>query len=255
MNKLNYGLYLNKTSKIFGERGFEVILITVLAMGSLTLLGLFPLFGFALMIFSYGFICLGVKSYLLGVVREQVVPVESIFFKFRVCLKAFCLKVATMLITFLWAIVFLIPGIVCALNYSFASFVMADEDLSVYESMLKSKKLVYGHRGEICVVYLAYFFVTVAILCICGGLAYAIRYYTNIALWIPILIMALVWLFFMVVFVIPYFELMFANIYETLRQEKSTSKTKATESNVSKSSTTKTNSAKKKSTTTASVKN
>jgi uncharacterized membrane protein len=78
-----------------------------------------------------------------------VVQVEQIFNTIKISIKTFCLKVATILIFMLWSIVFIIPGIISALNYSMASFVMAEEKCSAFESMVKSKKLVNGHRGEI----------------------------------------------------------------------------------------------------------
>jgi len=219
MSKLKYNIYLNNTSKTFGARGFETILALILSLGSLVLLFLFPVAGIALMIFAYGFLCVGTKSFLISVAKGESALIESIFSKSKICVKAFCLKVATTLISFLWTIVFIIPGIVAALNYSMSSFVMADEDLPALECMAKSKKLVNGHRGEIFIIYLSYFFVILAILCICAGLGSAMKYYFNVNIWLPVVSMALLALFFIIVFVIPYFELMFAHIYLVLKEE------------------------------------
>lgn len=219
MSKLKYSIYLNGTSKTFSDRGFEAILAVVLALGSLALMFFFPIAGIALMIFSYGFLCIGTKTVLLGLSRGEVLPIETVFSKFRICIKAFCLNVAKMLISCLWTIVFIIPGIVTALNYSMSSFVMADENLSALECMVKSKKLVYGHRGEILVIYLAYFFIILAVMCIFASLGCAMNYYINIQTWIPLVSMGILALFVIVIFVIPYFELMFAHIYNILKKE------------------------------------
>ena len=124
-----------------------------------------------------------------------------------------------MLISFLWSIVFIIPGIVTALNYSMATFVMADENLSGLECMVKSKKLVYGHRGEILVLYLSYFFVILVVMCICAGFGSAMRFYLNINYWIPIVSMIVLALFFIIIFIIPYYELTLAHIYLLLKDE------------------------------------
>lgn len=190
----------------------------------------FPVAGFALMAFSYGFLCIGTKSFLLGVAKGEFLPIETVFSKIRICVKAFCLKVATMLVSFLWAIVFIIPGIVTALNYSMSSFVMAEDDtLSSLECMIKSKKLVYGHRGEIFVLYLAYMFIILVIMSLCAGMGCAMKYYFNLNYWIPIVSMCVLALFMVIVFVIPYFELTFANVYLVLKQEKQEKITKAQE--------------------------
>lgn len=219
MSKLKYNIYLNGASKTFSDRGFEAILAIVLALGSLVLMFFFPVAGIALMAFSYGFLCIGTKTVLLGLARGEFLPIETVFSKLKICVKAFCLKVATMLISCLWAIVFIIPGIVTALNYSMSSFVMADEDLSALECMVKSKKLVYGHRGEIFVVYLSYFFIMLAIMCIFASLGCATNYYTNVTSWVSFVSMGLLALFLIVIFVVPYFELMFAHIYDSLKKE------------------------------------
>ncbi len=222
MSKLKYDIYLNSASKTMTERGFEVILAIVLMVGSLALLFFFPVAGIALMAFSYGFLCVGTKAFLLSVARKEFLPIETVFSKFKICVKAFCLKVATMLLSVLWAVVFIIPGIITALNYSMSSFVMADEDLPALECMAKSKKLCYGHRGEIFVIYLAYAFVITIIMCICAGVGSAMRYYFNLNYWIPIVSMCVLGLFLIFVFVVPYFELMFAHIYLVLKKETET---------------------------------
>ena len=219
MSKLKYSLYLNNTSKTFSNYAFETILAIVLSLGSLVLLAFFPIAGIALMAFAYGFLCVGTKDYLLNIARGEPKPIESIFFKFKICIKSFCLKVATTLITFLWTIVFIIPGIVTALNYSMSSFVMADEDAPALECMVKSKKLVYGHRGELLVLYLSYFFVNLVVLCVCVGLGIAMQSYFNLPVWLPIVVTIIVALFILFVFVVPYYELMFAHVYLLLKEE------------------------------------
>lgn len=222
MSELRYNIFLNKTSKKFSDRGFEAILAITLGLASLGLLLLFPIAGIALATFASCFLCVGIKSYLLSISKEEFLPIESIFYSFKICIKAFCLKVAVWLITFLWGIIFIIPGIICALNYSMASFVMAeDRDLSALECMAKSKKIVYGYRFEIFIIYLCYFLVSLVALSLFGAIGIAIQFYTGIAFWFLILLVTLMFAFVLVVLIIPYFELMFANIYlEISKQQK-----------------------------------
>lgn len=219
MKKYNYNIFLNNSSKQFSERGFECILAITLSTVVLTLLMFFPIAGFALAIYAGCFLCVGVKGFLLKIAKNEVAQIEEIFQTFKISLKTFCLKVATILMFVLWSIIFIIPGIISALNYSMASFVMAEEKTSALESMVKSKKLVNGHRVEILISYLAYAFVIVATMCICAGLGIAIKFYTNINVLIPIISMILLFLFIFIVFIVPYFELLFANIYLQLKKE------------------------------------
>ena len=239
MKEVRYNILINKTSSQFSERGFECILAIILAIGVLTLLMFVPIAGIAIGIFAACFLCIGIKKYLISIVRNNFTPVETIFSSFKISIRAFCLKVATMLISALWALIFIIPGVVSLLNYSMASFIMADnENLSSLECMVKSKKLVNGFKGEIFILYLSYFFVTVVAFCILSALGIVIKNFTNLPLWVPIVGMLAIFLFILLIFIIPYFELLFANTYilllqnqENLDKDKSKEQAKTTTRN------------------------
>jgi len=221
MNDLRYNLLIGKTQKQFADRGFECILGVVLVLGTLALLMFFPIMGIALAFVVAPFLCVGIKKYLISIAKNEVVAVETIYLSFGAWLKAFCLKVAISLISLLWGILFIVPGIIAMVNYSMAMFILADNpNLSSFECMIKSKKLVDGNRGEIFIIYLCYFLVSVMILTIFGALGIAIRYFTNAPVWVPIVGVGLLFLFFLIIFIIPYFELMLANAYLELKKAK-----------------------------------
>jgi len=94
-------------------------------------------------------------------------------------------------------------------------------------------------------IYLSYFFVTVAFMCIFAALGITIRNFTSVALWIPIVGMIMAFLFVMLVFVVPYFELVFANVYLELKKNN----TEAKVQNSTKQTQNKTNITTKKRTT------
>lgn len=240
MNDLKYGILINNAQKQFSDRGFECILAVILTIGSLFLMLFFPVVGIAISVFASGFLCVGTKKYLLSIANDKIIPIETIFYSFKSCIKAFCLKVASMLISALWAVVFIVPGIVCALNYSMASFILAEHpELSSLECMAKSKKLVDGNRGEIFIVYLCYFFVTLITLAILSAIGIAFKFYTNVATWIPWVGMGIIFLFILIVFIIPYFELVLTNVYVELVKAKTPKEQKASTKTVTASRTTK----------------
>ena len=126
-----------------------------------------------------------------------------------------------MLITFLWGLVLIVPGIVSALNYSMASFVLAEDDtLTSLEAMIKSKKLVYGFRGQIFIIYLCYFLVTLIAFIFFAALGFAMKQVMDMPFWLPIVIMLLGFLFVFIIFIIPYFELGLANVYLIIKEKK-----------------------------------
>lgn len=248
MKDLKYSILINKATNQFAERGFECILAVVLGLGTLTLCMLFPVMGIAIGLVVASFLCIGIKKYLLAVAQDKFIPVESIFSTYKIVVTAFCLKVAYTLISILWGIVFIIPGIVTALNYSMASFLMAeDEGLSSLECMVKSKKLVYGHRTQIFIIYLSYFFVSLVTICLFASLGIAMKTFFNVALWVPIVTMIVASLFVLVVFVVPYFELALTNVYLELKKNYEKQNTAKTEV---QPKTTQTKTATKKSTAT-----
>lgn len=225
MNDLRYNILIGKTQKQFADRGFECILGVVLVLGTIALLMFFLNIGIALAFVVTPFLCVGIKKYLVTIAKGDLVAVENIYNSYKIWLKAFCLKVATSLISILWGILFIIPGIISMINYSMAMFILADNpNLSSFECMAKSKKLVDGNRGEIFIIYLCYFLVSIMVLTIFGALGIAIKYFTNAPVWVPIVSMGLLFLFVLVIFIIPYFELMFANAYLELKKAKEPAK-------------------------------
>lgn len=220
MKDLKYSVLINKSSEQFAERGFECILSVILVLGSIFLLLLVPVAGVALSVIASSFLCVGIKKYLISVGNNKVIPIENIFLSYKLMVKAFCLKVAYMLLTFLWGIVFIIPGIITALNYSMSSFIMAEnENLSSLECMAKSKKMVYGYRTQIFIIYLSYLFVSVVCVCVFAAIGIVIKNFTNAPIWVPVITMAVASLFIFVIFIIPYFELVITNAYLQIKNK------------------------------------
>lgn len=221
MKDFKYSILINKTSKQFDERGFECMLAIFLGMMTLFLLFLFPIAGIALGAIASCFLCVGIKSYLISVCEDKFIPIESIFSSWRITIKAFCLKVASCLLFLLWSLVFIVPGIVTALNYSLASFILAeDNSLDAFSCMIKSKKMVEGYRVTIFIFYLAYALVTLVALSIFGAIGAAIIQYFNPPVWIPITCMVVGFLFVFIIFIVPYFELGLTNIYLGIKYDK-----------------------------------
>lgn len=218
MKELKYSVLMNKSSNQFSERGFECILAVVLVLGTIGLSVFIPVAGIAVAFIIAPFLCVGIKKYLLSIARGEFLPIEAIYGSYKFTIRAFCLKVAYTLICALWGIIFIIPGIISALNYSMASFVMADEEnVSALEAMVKSKKMVEGYRLNIFIIYLSYFFISVVALCGFSAIGAMLRTFTIIPVWTIVVCMIVAFLFILVIFIIPYFELEFANVYLELK--------------------------------------
>lgn len=87
-------------------------------------------------------------------VRPSVADVWSGFNLFG---KAIWLTIITGFFTFLWSLLFIIPGIVKAYAYSMAPYVLADNPgMTAREALRESVRITNGHKGELFVMALSF---------------------------------------------------------------------------------------------------
>lgn len=71
--------------------------------------------------------------------------------------KALWLTIITGFFTFLWSLLFIIPGIVKGFAYSMAPYILADHpDMTAREALRTSKIMTDGHKGELFVLSLSF---------------------------------------------------------------------------------------------------
>ena len=97
----------------------------------------------------------------------------------------------TGLFTFLWSLLFVIPGIIKAYSYAMAMYILAENpEMPALEAIDKSKEMMNGHKMELFVLYLS--FIGWGLLCaVTFGIA---------AIW-----------------VIPYMNATMANFYKSIK--------------------------------------
>lgn len=105
--------------------------------------------------------------------------------------KAWCLTLLVGVFTFLWSLLFWIPGIIKALSYSMSFYILADDpSLTASQALEISKEITKGHKMEIFVLELSFIGWMLLSVITCG-----------IAL----------------IYVIPYMETTMANFYQTIK--------------------------------------
>ena len=213
----------------FGKLWAVVLGGLVLSVGSMLGLMLFPLFGFFLSYFAMGFLCVGQKKFVLGRLDGKNLPVETVFSSFKICLQAFALKTIIILYSMLWTILLIVPGIICLLNYSFASFIMAEnEGLDALTTLEKSKNLVYGYRSKVLVLALFAFVMFLAFGAVGFGITALIGLFTTLPVWAIVTITVGVALVGLALVSLPFYEISMAKIYLEAKnnEEKPKRKTK-----------------------------
>jgi uncharacterized membrane protein len=135
--------------------GFVLSMLLAAVVGLLNYL--IPIVGNLIGILVSGSISLGLISFFLGIARKENPPVSEVFSGFSIIIKAFCLYFMIGLFTFLWTLLFIIPGIIAAFRYSQAYFLLRDNpDIGVMEAITESKRLMIGHKWRYFVLQLTF---------------------------------------------------------------------------------------------------
>lgn len=102
--------------------------------------------------FYISFVMISKKVY----VGENV-EVKNLFDGFKDFTRAFLINLLQSIYTFLWALLFVIPGIVKAIAYSMSYFIAVDNPgLSANECITKSKEMMNGHKWDYFCLMLSY---------------------------------------------------------------------------------------------------
>lgn len=93
----------------------------------------------------------------LGLTEGKKAEVGTMFQGFQVFGKSIWLSVLVAVFTFLWALLFYIPGIIKGLSYSMSYYVLADNpEMTAREALRESKEIMKGHKWELFVIYLSF---------------------------------------------------------------------------------------------------
>lgn len=100
---------------------------------------------------------IGLFSYFLKISNRNLADVSELFSKFNIYLKTVGLIFLIGLKTFLWSLLFIVPGIIAAINYSQAYFIMAQNpDVGIVEAIELSKQMMKDEKGEYFVLSLSF---------------------------------------------------------------------------------------------------
>lgn len=107
------------------------------------------LFGLAQLILG-GVIQLGYAKYLLKQHDKSNFCFEDVFSEFDRFGQGFAQHFLRGLYTFLWSLLFIIPGIIKRYSYAMTPFIMAENpEMTASEAINASKQLMDGHKGEL----------------------------------------------------------------------------------------------------------
>lgn len=111
--------------------------------------------------------------------RGENPSVGEVFAGFRIYAPVVIMNLLRTVYTFLWSLLFVIPGIVMSYAYSMADYIIYENpNLSAGQALNISKRLTYGHKADLFVFDLSYFGWYFLSLFTCGilGIVYVAPY-------------------------------------------------------------------------------
>lgn len=104
-----------------------------------------------------GMIELGHCKYLLKLHDGQTATLDDLFSQKDLFVKGLLMHVLISLLVSLWALLFIIPGIIASLRYSQAFFILCENPgLSAPEAIDKSKEIMDGHKMDLFLLGLSF---------------------------------------------------------------------------------------------------
>lgn len=123
------------------------------SVGAMSGLFLFSLLGYIVI----SPIVIGYVSVYLKISRGEDCTVGVLFSQIRNFLKTAGLLLLMWVKVFLWSLLFVIPGIIAALRYSMAPYIMAENpDIGINEAIERSKDMMRGNKWRLFVLYLSF---------------------------------------------------------------------------------------------------
>lgn len=116
-----------------------------------------------------GPLMVGLAQFFLHVADRSNPQINDLFAHFKNLGNTLVMYLLTTLFTFLWSLLFIIPGIIAGISYSMAPYILAEHpEIKGSDAIRMSKQMMQGHKGEYFVLQLS--FVGWILLCIitCG---------------------------------------------------------------------------------------
>lgn len=151
-----------------GNWGTVIAILIIIAIISY-ICSIIPDFGWIVAIITTPALSLGSCIVYLKISRKESTEISDLFEGFKKIGKALWLNILITFFTMLWSLLLIIPGIIKSYAYSMAYYILADNpELTAREALARSKEIMQGHKAELFVLHLSFFWWYLLILVSCG---------------------------------------------------------------------------------------
>lgn len=137
------------------------IIPTEYQVGFMVFLSVLGFLGFVFMILHFtigGAVTLGYVKFNLNLVDRKSATFAQLFSEFHRLGAGFFMQLLRMVYTFLWSLLFIIPGIYAAYGYSMTPYILAENpEMTANEAITKSKELMNGNRFRLFCLEISFF--------------------------------------------------------------------------------------------------
>ena len=100
---------------------------------------------------------LGYARYNLNLVDHQEARVDDLFSQFHRLGQGFCMQFFRLLFSFLWALLFIIPGIIAEYSYAMTPYILLEHpEMTAREAIAASKELMRGNKFRLFCLSLSF---------------------------------------------------------------------------------------------------
>lgn len=104
-----------------------------------------------------GIFSIGIAMFFMSIVRRRQANPVDVFNGFEYALKSLGLFFMTSLFTALWSLLLIFPGIIAALRYSQAFYILADDpSKNIMQCINESKEMMMGNKSKLFCLYLSF---------------------------------------------------------------------------------------------------
>lgn len=186
----------NAKKQLKGKYTDAIILMTLMYLiswGATLISGIFGVLAPIIVIILNGLLGFGYTSYFLKVSRGENVTYKELFAKTDLLIPYILITLLVGVFTFLWSLLFIIPGIIASIEYSMVYFIALDNpELSAKEVLKKSIQMMHGHKFDYFILGLSFF----------GWIFLGAFTFGLLYLWLT-----------------PYMSVTFANFYNKLKEQ------------------------------------
>lgn len=141
------------------------VLVTLLYTVIGAAVGNIPIVGVIAGIILSGPLMYGIYAYFLRTYRGERPELPVMFSGFQHFGSTLVLYIISSILIFLWSLLLIIPGIIAALRYSMAYFILHDNPgMSGLDAIRASTQMMRGYKGKLFLLYLS--FIGWALLCV-----------------------------------------------------------------------------------------